>query len=139
MHILFLGGITALTRGKAKPNSWTFFYQKVSLFWSCGVLINLLAWLWDHDIWKAIFKVFWYCLVQTLYSYGYFKFFYSFIAWDVIGFPKSAMALYNPSLSPMYPKTELAAPPKSDNTFSINCWSFSLLIVDGGVVVIEPD
>jgi hypothetical protein len=38
-------------------------------------------------------------------------------SWDVIGFPKLAMALYNPSLTPMYPKTELAAPPKSDYFF----------------------
>ena len=34
-----------------------------------------------------------------------------------------------PSLSPMYPKTELSAPPKSDNTFPMNCCSFSLSTV----------
>jgi hypothetical protein len=40
---------------------------------------------------------------------------------DVMGFPKSAIALYNPSLSPMYTKTAHAAPPKSESTFPINC------------------
>jgi hypothetical protein len=29
----------------------------------------------------------------------------------------------------MYTKMELAAPPKSDNAFPMNCWSFLLSIV----------
>jgi hypothetical protein len=37
----------------------------------------------------------------------------------------------------MYAKTQLAAPPKSDSTFPINCCSFSLSIV--GVFEDEDD